>query len=61
LPRLTARGVLGAKELPLMRALVEVVVHGRPVDLPLDAFFHSKGERRDARGQRRKEGPSLVS
>jgi glycerol-3-phosphate dehydrogenase (NAD(P)+) len=61
LPRLTARGALGAKELPLMRALVEVVAHGRPVDLPLDAFFRSEDERRDAKGQRRKEGPFLAS
>ena len=39
LPKLIARGVLGADELPLMRALVDTIVHGQPVELPLDAFF----------------------
>ena len=42
LPGLAARGLLGADELPLMRALVDVVVHGRPADLPLDAFFGNR-------------------
>jgi glycerol-3-phosphate dehydrogenase (NAD(P)+) len=39
LPRLEARGVISTHEFPLMRALVDVIVHGGPVDLPLDAFF----------------------
>lgn len=39
LPRLTARGLLAAEELPLLRSLIDVVVHGRPIDLPLDALF----------------------
>jgi glycerol-3-phosphate dehydrogenase (NAD(P)+) len=39
LPRLVRRGLLGPEELPLMRALVEVVVHGRPVEILPDAFF----------------------
>ena len=39
LPRLVARGLLGAEELPLLRTLVDVVVHGRPVELPVDGFF----------------------
>ena len=39
LPGLTARGLLGAGDLPLMRALVGAVVHGRPIDLPVEAFF----------------------
>jgi glycerol-3-phosphate dehydrogenase (NAD(P)+) len=39
LPKLTARGLLQPEDLPLMRALVDVVVRGRPVDLPWDRFF----------------------
>jgi len=39
LPRLVQRGLLGSEELPLMRTLVDVVVHGRPVDILADAFF----------------------
>jgi hypothetical protein len=39
LPKLEARGVIGPQDFPLLRALVSIVVHGRPVDLPLDAFF----------------------
>jgi hypothetical protein len=33
------RGLLGPEELPLMRTLVDVVVHGRSVDILSDAFF----------------------
>ncbi len=39
LPKLTARGIISSEDFPLLRALVDVVVHGRPVDLPLDDFF----------------------
>jgi glycerol-3-phosphate dehydrogenase (NAD(P)+) len=39
LPKLTARGVVGPEEFPLLRALADIVVHGRPVEVPLDAFF----------------------
>jgi glycerol-3-phosphate dehydrogenase (NAD(P)+) len=39
LPGLVRRGLLGPEELPLMRALIDVVVHGRPVDILPDAFF----------------------
>ncbi|HSB82734.1 MAG TPA: glycerol-3-phosphate dehydrogenase [Candidatus Methylomirabilis sp.] len=39
LPRLVARGLLGPEELPLLRTLVDVIVHGRPVALPVDGFF----------------------
>ena len=41
LPKLTARGVIQPGEFPLLRALVDVVVHGRTLDLPLDSFFQS--------------------
>jgi hypothetical protein len=41
LPRLTARGVIAPDEFPLLRALVEVVVHGRPAELPVDVFFQT--------------------
>jgi glycerol-3-phosphate dehydrogenase (NAD(P)+) len=43
LPKLTERGVIGPADFPLLRALAEIVVHGRPVELPLEAFFHSAG------------------
>lgn len=39
LPGLEASGAIGAAELPLLRALIGIVVHGQPADLPLDAFF----------------------
>jgi len=39
LPKLTARGIVGPGEFPLLRTLVDVVVRGRPLDLPLDDFF----------------------
>ena len=41
LPKLAARGTVNPEDFPLMQALVDVVVHSRPVDPPLDAFFHS--------------------
>jgi glycerol-3-phosphate dehydrogenase (NAD(P)+) len=40
LPKLTAQGLIAPDDFPLMRALVETVVHGRPIDLPLDAFLY---------------------
>ena len=43
LPKLTERGKLGPHELPLLRMLVDVVVHGRPVDVPLKRFFGGGG------------------
>ena len=39
LPKLTARGLIPPEELPLLRALVEIVVHGRPADLAVDRFL----------------------
>jgi len=39
IPRLVAQGRLGAAELPLLRLLVDVVVHGRPADVLLEPFF----------------------
>jgi len=43
LPRLVERRLLGPAELPLMRAMVDVVVHGRPVEILPDAFFGGTG------------------
>lgn len=43
LPRFTQRGLLGAGDLPLMRALVDVVVNAHPVEIILDAFFGGTG------------------
>jgi glycerol-3-phosphate dehydrogenase (NAD(P)+) len=39
LPRLVERGILRPDELPLMRALIDIVVYGLPVKLPFDKFF----------------------
>jgi glycerol-3-phosphate dehydrogenase (NAD(P)+) len=39
IPRLVAQGRLGAAELPLLRLLVDIVVHGRPAEILLDTFF----------------------
>jgi glycerol-3-phosphate dehydrogenase (NAD(P)+) len=43
LPKLTARGVLAPDEMPLLRALADIILHNRPAQLPLDAFFHNAG------------------
>jgi glycerol-3-phosphate dehydrogenase (NAD(P)+) len=40
LPKLAERGIVSLEDFSLLRMLVEVVVHGRSVDLPLEAFFH---------------------
>ena len=39
LPKLVQDGRLKPEELPLLRALVDVVVHGRPAAIAADAFF----------------------
>ncbi len=39
LPRLVERGILRPDELPLMRALINVVMRSLPVNLPFDEFF----------------------
>jgi glycerol-3-phosphate dehydrogenase (NAD(P)+) len=39
LPKLTERGVIGPYELPLLRALVDILVNGQPVDLSVQGFF----------------------
>jgi glycerol-3-phosphate dehydrogenase (NAD(P)+) len=41
LPKLTAQGLIAPDDFSLMRALVETVVHGRPIDLPLDTFLYN--------------------
>jgi glycerol-3-phosphate dehydrogenase (NAD(P)+) len=41
LPKLTARGIVGPEEFPLLRALADIVVHGRPVEVPCDVFFRN--------------------
>ncbi|MCX5734215.1 MAG: glycerol-3-phosphate dehydrogenase [candidate division NC10 bacterium] len=43
LPRLEARGLVGPGDLPLLRALIAVIVHGQPLQLRLDAFFGGGG------------------
>jgi glycerol-3-phosphate dehydrogenase (NAD(P)+) len=40
LPELTAQGLIAPDDFPLMRALVDTVVHGQTIDLPLDAFLY---------------------
>jgi glycerol-3-phosphate dehydrogenase (NAD(P)+) len=39
MPKLTERGVISPKELPLLRALIDILVNGRPVDLSVQGFF----------------------
>ncbi|MBS1117611.1 MAG: glycerol-3-phosphate dehydrogenase, partial [candidate division NC10 bacterium] len=39
IPRFVAQGNLGGTELPLLRLLVDIVVHGRPAEILLDSFF----------------------
>jgi len=39
LPRISARGRLKPEELPLLRTLVDVLVHGKTLNLPLETFF----------------------
>jgi glycerol-3-phosphate dehydrogenase (NAD(P)+) len=41
LPAWRAKGRLGGSDLPLMGALIEVVVEGKPLRLPLDRFFQT--------------------
>lgn len=43
LPRIIKRGLLNAKDLPLLGTLVDMPVHGKPVKLPLKAFFGGLG------------------
>ncbi len=45
IPRLEARGVLDAGDLPLMRALVRAIVGGLPIEFPLGAFFGPSARR----------------
>jgi glycerol-3-phosphate dehydrogenase (NAD(P)+) len=40
LPHLVAKGIVEAAQLPLLGALVQIVVHERPVDMPLDEFCY---------------------
>ncbi|MCS7222438.1 MAG: glycerol-3-phosphate dehydrogenase [Anaerolineae bacterium] len=42
LPKLIKRGLVASDEVPLLRALIDIVVYGRPVELPLDAFFSDR-------------------
>jgi glycerol-3-phosphate dehydrogenase (NAD(P)+) len=43
LPGLITRNIVAPDELPLMRALIDIVVHGHPVDLPFDQFSRDGG------------------
>ncbi len=43
LPKLVAEGILKADEMPLMRKLIDIVVYGGKVELPLDDFFGGDG------------------
>jgi glycerol-3-phosphate dehydrogenase (NAD(P)+) len=42
-PRLVGRGLLENEDLPLLRALIDILVHGGPVALNLDTFFGGPG------------------
>jgi glycerol-3-phosphate dehydrogenase (NAD(P)+) len=39
LPKMFARGVIAPDDLPLLRALIDVVANGQPVELPFNKFF----------------------
>ena len=41
LPKLERRGLIAADDFPLMQVLVDVIVHGCPIELRLDAFFRN--------------------
>jgi glycerol-3-phosphate dehydrogenase (NAD(P)+) len=43
LPRLVERGSVGPAELPMLRTLIDVIVHGQPLKLPFDEFFGGTG------------------
>lgn len=43
LPGLFQRGLLRPGELPMLRALVDIIVDGHPVLLPLETFFGGRG------------------
>jgi glycerol-3-phosphate dehydrogenase (NAD(P)+) len=43
LPRLEAQGLVGPTDLPLLRSLIAVIAHGKPLELRLDAFFGGVG------------------
>ena len=43
IPRLISQGRVKSEDLPLMRMLIEILVHGRPVNLALDTFFGGLG------------------
>ncbi|MEW5718830.1 MAG: glycerol-3-phosphate dehydrogenase [Chloroflexota bacterium] len=45
LPKMFERGSVKPDDLPLLRALIDIVVHGKPASLPFDQFF---GNLRDA-------------
>jgi glycerol-3-phosphate dehydrogenase (NAD(P)+) len=44
-PRLVARRVVKNEDLPLMRMLIDTLVHGRPVNLASENFFGGPGRR----------------
>ena len=39
LPKLTSRGIVAPEELPLLRALIDVIVKDKPAFLPAEVFF----------------------
>lgn len=41
LPKLIKRGLVAPDEFPLLRTLIDIVVYGRPVELPLETFFQA--------------------
>ena len=43
LPGLVERGRLRPDELPMLRLLIDVLVHGRPANVPLERFFGGAG------------------
>jgi glycerol-3-phosphate dehydrogenase (NAD(P)+) len=58
LPGLVERNLVRSTELPLLRALIDILVHGRPVELLLDSFFGAGAASRMVRLRRRTILPS---
>jgi glycerol-3-phosphate dehydrogenase (NAD(P)+) len=44
LPRLEQKGVAQSRDFPLMRHLIEIILHDKPVDLPWEQFFTQDGQ-----------------
>jgi glycerol-3-phosphate dehydrogenase (NAD(P)+) len=44
IPKLAARDIISPHDFPLLQALIDIVVHELPIELPLDAFFQDTSD-----------------